>query len=170
MNWKPISIAFALFLLIGAIAISAVGVTELYKQIAPKSCEEFKQVGYIWLPKDVSKVFLNDTILLHFSMINGKTVTVAGMVSDGKISELSCLPASAHDFEVSMSDINALELATSMKPISTFVRLWRTGSILIEPNGKENQVKLAYADQLMTNDSEPVPEFIRNIFGKFVGK
>src|SRR3989338_475540 len=42
-------------------------------------------------------------------------------------------------------------------------------SIKINPNWKENELKLENAGSLTANDSEPVPEFIRNIFGKFVG-
>jgi hypothetical protein len=155
-------------LLIGTVAVGTITVNELYKKVAPTTCEEFLSVGYIWLPKDVSNIFMEDRIVLHFSMINGNEITVYGTVKSGAISKLQCDPFSNHDFEVWMSDLNALELATSEKPITTFVTLWRNDQIRLKANGKDNEKKLAYADQLVARDNEPVPVRIRNIFNKFI--
>jgi len=69
-----------------------------------------------------------------------------------------------------MSDVTALQLATSTKPVTTFVTLWRSGQIKVQPNGEENKRKLSYADQLVAQDNEPVPEWIRNFFSIYIDK
>jgi hypothetical protein len=156
-------------LLVGTIAIGTITVNELYKNTAPSSCKEFVyRNSFIWLPEKVSEIFIEDRIILHFSMLNGEDITVNGIVKKGRISELQCEPFAHHDFEVWMGDLNALELATSEKPITTFVKLWRRGQIKLEANGEDNQKKLEYADQLVGKDNEPVPEWIRNIFSKYL--
>lgn len=156
-------------LLVGSVVVGTIAVNEFYMDNFPKSCEEFVgRNSFIWLPEKVSDVFYGDIIILHFSMINGNNITIHGVVADSEITSLRCGRTSDYDFEVWMSDINAMELATSTKPVTTFVRLWRTGEIKIEPNGKENEMKLEYADQLMAQDDEPVPEWIRSIFGKYI--
>jgi hypothetical protein len=156
-------------LLVGTVAVGTITVNELYKKVAPSSCEEFVySSSFIWLPDKVSEIFMNDKVIIHFSMINGKGISVNGIVKKGRISQLQCEPFPGHDFEVWMSDLNALELGTSEKPITTFVRLWRNGQIELVAYGEENEKKLAYADQLVARDNEPVPEWIRNFFSRFI--
>jgi len=156
-------------LLIGSTMVGVITLNELYKNTAPKSCEEFLACSnFIWLPKNVSNLLYGDRINLHFHMVNGHEISVNGIVEKGAIKHLKCGRAADYDFEVWMSDVNAIQLATSTKPITTFVTLWRAGQIKVQPNGKENERKLAYADQLVAQDNEPVPEWIRNIFRRYI--
>ncbi len=101
-------------------------------------------------------------------MINGKEITTSGIVETQSINHLICKIPSNYDYEVWMSDVNALELATSTQPISTFVRLRKTGQIKLNANGKENEKLLAYEKQLLAKDNEPVPEWIREMFGHYL--
>ena len=166
---KIYALLIVVFLLVGTIAVASIKVNEFYRKYAPTTCEEALVIGYIWLPEDVSGLFMNDSVILHFSMLNGNEITGYGIVKKGRIGDLRCEPYPHHDYEVWMSDLNALELATSEKPITTFVRLWRSGQIRMKANGQENEMKLAYADQLVAQDQEPVPEGIRKMFGRFIG-
>jgi len=152
-------------LLIGS--VSAITLNELYKQSAPKTCKEY-QGSYIWLPEKVSDIMHGSTVNLHFYMFDGNEIIFNGIVKDSAITNLKCGRTDDYDFEVWMSDVNALQLATSDKPVTTFITLWRNGEIRFEANGKENEMKLAYADQLMAQDDEPVPEWIKQIFNKYV--
>jgi hypothetical protein len=169
-NMKKAFIFLALAaLLIGSVVVGTIAVTEQYKEIAPSSCEGFvSRNSYIWLPRAVSDVFDGDMVILHFSMVNGNEITVNGMVYRGAIVGLECGRTEDYDFEVWMSDLNALELATSEKPVTTYVRLWRSGEIRMEANGPENEMKLTYADMLLAQDDEPVPEWIRLMFGRYL--
>jgi hypothetical protein len=169
-NTHLLIIAVILILLIGSIAAGTIVLSELYKQIAPKSCDDFKAVenGYIWLPKSVSDIFKGAQVNLHFKMVNGNEISVNGIVEESKISRLECGRSSNYDFEIWMSDRDALELTVSDKPVTTFVTLWRKGNIRINANGIENEQKLAYADQLVAKDNEPVPDSIQKLFAKYV--
>jgi hypothetical protein len=156
-------------LLIGSVVAGGIVLSEVYKEAAPDTCEEFRAMsGYIWLPQSVSDIFLGDRVILHFSMHNGNEITGHGIVKHGMITDLECESPENYDFEVWMSDVNALQLATSEKPISTFVQLWRKGEIRIEANGPKNEMKLTYADMLVAQDDEPVPERIRDLFSVFL--
>jgi hypothetical protein len=156
-------------LLIGSVMGGGIVLNELYKVIAPDTCEDFLRLSdYIWLPGSVSDLFLGDIVILHFSMHDDNVITGHGTVSEGMITDLGCGRADVHDFEVWMSDANALQLATSEKPITTFVALWRRGDIRIEASSVENEMKLAHADMLMAKDDEPVPEGIRDAFSVFI--
>ncbi len=156
-------------LLVGSVVAGSIAVNKFYLKNVPSSCADFTGRNYfIWLPEKVSDVLYGDVVILHFSMIDGNSITIHGVVEDSAIARLRCGRTPDYDFEVWMSDINALGLATSVKPTTTFVRLWRTGEIRIEPSGKENEMKLAYADQLVAQDNEPVPEWIRELFGRYI--
>ncbi|MBN2121762.1 hypothetical protein JW721_01740 [Candidatus Micrarchaeota archaeon] len=123
--------------------------------------------GFIWLPESVSSLFLGDRVLLHFmSSLGSGELVISGVVSKGEIGDLSCGAAYDYDFEVWMSDANALELATSQKPVTTFLNLWKKGEIRLIPNGEENGRKLldALEDESVNSDSEAVPRWIRELF------
>ncbi|VVC02542.1 Uncharacterised protein [Candidatus Bilamarchaeum dharawalense] len=156
-------------LTIGSV-VSSIAVTEYYLTHIPSSCEQTisSDDEFIWLPTKVSDLFLSDRIILHFSFINGENIVINGEVLPNKITHLKCGSTVDYDYEVWMSDINALELATSTKPTTTFVRLWRTGEIRIIANGSENEQKLSHADMLVAQDYEPVPVWIRNLFSKYI--
>jgi hypothetical protein len=156
-------------LLVGSVVVGTIAVNDYYRQHAPTSCDEFiMRNSFIWLPEKVSDVFYGKKVILHFSMINGNNITVNGVVSESEITDLHCGRSADYDYEIWMSDLNALELATSTKPVTTFVRLWRSGQIKIKPNGSENELLLSKADLLLSQDDEPVPEWIRNIFGRYL--
>ncbi|MFH0737203.1 MAG: hypothetical protein V1827_00485 [Candidatus Micrarchaeota archaeon] len=156
-------------LLIGSIGLTTVAASELYKQNVPSSCTEMDvSRSFIWLPHKVSDIFMDDSLILHFAMLNGKEITVSGVVGDGGIYDLSCEIPESRDYEVWMSDLDALSLTASDKPITRFVTLWRTGAIRIEADGSENEQKLAYADQLLAQDDEPVPEWIQDLFSDLI--
>lgn len=166
---KIVSLSLLTVLLIGSIGLTTFAASELYKSNVPSSCEELDPSGsFIWLPHKVSDIFMGDTIILHFSMMNGGEVTVSGEVADGGIYDLSCTIPEDHDFEVWMSDLDALSLTASDKPITRFVTLWRSGDIQIEAGGPENGQKLSYADQLLSQDDEPVPEWIQELFSDLI--
>ena len=150
----------ALLLLISSAAaiIATSGSIEYY------CVEERIQNGYIWLPTEVSDLFLGDKVNLHFSMPNGNMYDVYGRVSGNRIAELHCGSSPDYDYDVSMGYMDALHLATSTKPVTKFVELWRSGNIVLEANSQENQEKLDNADLLVSSDDEPVPETIRNLF------
>jgi hypothetical protein len=143
---------------------------ELYKRVAPRTCQEFKDdFGLIWLPKKVSDFFKGDHILLHFSMINGENITVGGTVYDNEIGSLVCPDYARPDFEVWMSDREALALATSSRPVTTFVDFYKGGQIRIKAYGEDNQKKLAEGEKLAAEDDEPVPQYLRDVFSQFEG-
>ncbi len=154
------------FLLIGSLS-AGVGMNEYYKENAPRTCEDFLGVGYIWLPQSVSSLFMNDNLILHFSMANGNNITVYGDVQDHGIYDLSCSQSSPPDAEVWMDDYTAISLATSTKPITTFVEGWRSGRIVLNAYNKETESKLGKADQLVASDDESVPPMIRALFEPF---
>ena len=145
----------------------AVGGVALLENHPLQSCESFTaKNNFIWLPSAVSGHFEEDNLLLHFSTIQGNEFTVYGQVAENAIYPLSCEEKEEPDFEVWMSDIHALQLATSTEPTETFVNLWRSGEIQLEANGKENQKKLEAIDSLL-NEDEPVPKWIRDMFGRY---
>jgi len=142
----------------------ALGGSALFYDHHMQNCPAFTGDNkFIWLPTAVSEHFEGDSVALHFSTLQGNKFTVYGTVWENAIYPLSCKEKENLDFEVSMSDWNALTLATSLKPTETFVKLWRMGEITIAPHGEENEQKLEAADELIEQD-EPVPEAIRNIF------
>ena len=64
-----------------------------------------------------------------------------------------------------MSDLSALKLATSKKPIVAFVELMKAGDIKLittEPS------LLQRAEELASADNEPIAKSIRNFFGQFI--
>jgi hypothetical protein len=126
--------------------------------------EENVRHGYIWLPARVSDLFLGGKVNLHFSMPNGNRYDIYGTVQDQEISGLHCGASAEYDYDVSMGYMDALHLATSTKPVTTFVGLWRSGNIILEANGQENQEKLDNTGLLVSTDDEPVPEPIRSLF------
>jgi hypothetical protein len=156
-------------LLIGTVVTGSIILNELYRSIAPSTCEEVvSEISKIWLPEVVSDYFYNDEITIHFDMINGNTITVHGTAYDEGIRDLRCERESAIDFEVWMSDVTAIELATSTKPITTAVTRWKSGFMEVVAYGPENQKKLEGADKLVEYDNEPVPEKIREYLQQFI--
>ncbi len=148
----------------GSLITTTFFVNDFYNKISYENCNQyFLNQHYIWLPKTVSDIFHNDKINLYFRLSNGKISIINGIVKDHGIYSLNCGSNNA-DFDVYMSDLNALELATSTKPITTFVRLWENDEITIRAT---NSSKLQYSEQLLQNDHEPVPEDIRNFFNKY---
>jgi hypothetical protein len=153
-------------ILIGSVTTTALALTEYYKANAPETCHEALGVGYIWLPESISNLFMGDNVVLHFSMVNGKNITVYGAIADHGIYDLRCSPLDVeYDADVWMSDETAIYLATSTTPITTFVTNWRNGKIIIETHNQETEEKLSMADELVANDFEPVPISIRIVFG-----
>jgi len=145
----------------------AVGGAALLENHPLQNCESFTAKNkFIWLPGAVSEHFEGDRITLHFSTIQGNEFTVYGKVNSDGIYPLACEEKEESDFEVWMSDVHALQLATSTEPTETFVNLWRNGEIQLVANGEENQKKLEATDLLLKED-EPVPEWIRNIFSRY---
>jgi len=157
---KYFLVAIALLLLVS----SAAAIIATSDSIEYYCVEERIQSGYIWFPAEVSDLFLGDKINLHFKMPNGNMYDVHGTVRDHEISGLHCGVSQEYDYDVSMGYMDALHLATSTKPVTKFVELWRSGNIILQPNGQENQEKLDNADLLVSTDDEPVPELIRNLF------
>jgi hypothetical protein len=155
-------------LLIGSV-VGGIALSDYYKEVVPHTCEGLLEVAsYIWLPESVSDLFMDDEVILHMRMYEGTEVTGHGLVRQGKLTEFGCGRTESYDFEIWMSDVNAMQLATSEKPITTFVTLWRRGEIRVEANGTENEMKLANADMLVAQDDEPVPEAIRDAFSVFL--
>ena len=133
-----------------------------------QSCDAFTSGNkFIWLPSAVSEHFDGAQLTLHFSTFAGNNFTVYGEVTKEAIYPLTCEETKEADFEVWMSDWNALQLATSQEPTETFVKLWRSGEITLVANGEENQEKLE-ATQELVNQDEPVPEYIRSIFLRYL--
>lgn len=162
---KNVILLLIFFLLVGS-TLSGLVVNELYKTIVDRL--ECKEGGYIWLPKKVSELFYGDTLNLHFFLLDGRQIHSYGVVSEGKISNLKCGSTSDYDFDISMTDINAIELSISDKPVTTFVHLWRAGQIKVKSSNLANEEKLDYADQMVAFDNEPVPENIQNITKRYV--
>jgi len=154
---------FLAALLVGSVAIAAFGVNQFYRNVAPSSCEELHlgNDSSVWLPQKVSDAFMGDKVIFHFAMVNGNEITFSGVVEKGGIAQLRCGTIPDYDYEIWMSDANALELATSTKPVTTGAKLWRSGQIRIKAGSPENEKKFAYADQLVAEDDEPVPEWVR---------
>jgi len=158
-----ISAYYALFIL--TIASLGMQPTTLQK-LVPDDCQSLPLEGrYVWIPNSVSQVFDESTINLHFSTIKGNQINIWGEVQNGKISPLHCGRSNNYDYEVWMSDLNAIELATSDKPITTFQNLRRQGQIRIEANGEKNQQRLDAASVLENRDNEAVPQSIQDFFG-----
>ena len=135
-------------------------------------CNDMKSHDYfIWLPKTVSDYFYSDKINLDFRLlgsikeVNVSILKINGIVRDSKIASLKCGSIDA-DYTVYMSDWTAVDLATSKTPITTFRNGWKSGSIKIIPKNTELANKLYYADQILKDDNEPVPENIRKTFEK----
>ncbi|MFH2101389.1 MAG: hypothetical protein ABII71_04875 [Candidatus Micrarchaeota archaeon] len=156
-------------LFIGSVAAGTIAASELYLENVPGSCQELDvENGYIWLPGKVSDLFSGKLLILHFALISGNEVTVSGTVGQGGIYGLECGETENADYEIRMSDLNAIELATSTRPVMTFVRLWRQGQIELEPHGEDNGRLLLQEGRLMAQDDEPVPESIRVMFGQLL--
>jgi hypothetical protein len=133
--------------------------------LIPSSCGQIPLEGkYIWLPESVSQVFDGSIVNLHFGTMQGNEISLFGYVSGQKIQNMECGRSQNYDYEVWMSDVNAISLAISDKPISTFQKLRRSGEIKVEARGEENQKRLDDAAALEKEDNEPVPATIRRFF------
>jgi hypothetical protein len=154
---------FLAALLVGSVAVGAFGVNQFYKNVAPSSCEELQldNASSVWLPQKVSEAFMGDKVIFHFAMVNGNDITFSGVVEKGEIAHLRCGIIPDYDYEIWMSDADALELATSTKPVTTGADLWRSGQIKIRAGSPEDEKKFAYANTLVAEDDEPVPEWVR---------
>ena len=143
------------------------GQSIMLEKALPDSCSDLPLEGrYVWLPKSVGEVFDGSTINLHFSTIRGK-IDVWGKVQNGRIAPLRCGRSQNYDYEIWMSDVDAISLATSDEPISTFQQLRRGGRIEVDANGEENERRLEDAEALENEDDEPVPGTIQGFFGAF---
>lgn len=150
-------------------AIAIISLTILtsshYLDLIPDSCDQIPLEGkYIWLPNSVSEIFEDSIINLHFNTMRGNEISLYGYVSGQKIQNMKCGRSQNYDYEVWMSDLNAIALATSNKPITTFQQLRREGQIKVKANGEENKQRLNDADILETQDDEAVPGSIQNFF------
>ncbi len=157
------------FVLLALLAIGTIGagiiLSENYFGIVNSlAC---KSTNWVWLPQSVGTIFEGKKIGLHFLLVNGKTVDEWGTVKNARIQNMQCTKPSNIDFDVTMDDRTAIELATSQKPITSFVTAWKTGKINVVAHGKENEQLLAYANQLMAQDTEAVPDNIRNVIGQY---
>ncbi len=123
---------------------------------------------YIWLPDSVAEFFHGKAINLDFLMGTGETWRLNGIVNGNGIGQLKCDHEIQCDYQITMSDKTAIELATSFQPIRAFVAYWKAGAIGITANGNENTVALAEGEKLLlAEDDEPVPESIRNYFDQY---
>ena len=148
-----------------AVAMLSLAFMATGSSIIPSSCAQIPLEGkYIWLPSLVSQMFDGSTVNLHFNTMQGNEISLHGYVSGQKIQNMECGRASNYDYEVWMSDFNAISLATSKNPISTFQKLRREGEIKVDANGEENEKRLEDAAVLEDEDDEPVPQSIRLFF------
>jgi len=153
-------LAIMLIVLVGTVAVGITLETKLQEL-----CNDLDKADnyYIWLPKSVSNFFNNEKINLDFKVAQGLNFGINGIVKEQRITNIKCGIAEDYSYFVSMSDRNAIELATSDKPITTFVKLWRAGGITVKPKDVEKEVKLREAETLLTkNDNEPVPDEIQD--------
>ncbi|MCX8194810.1 MAG: hypothetical protein N3G22_01755 [Candidatus Micrarchaeota archaeon] len=163
--WKKACIAVAV-LLIALLSFFFVGSIA----IAEFSCDYLTEGNayYIWLPKSVSSYFEGERINLEFIMPHGGILKINGVVKPGEIGELRCGNPYEHSYFVSMTWREALELATSDKPITTFMRLKNSGKIIVSPKGIDKFEKLLAAQQtLVEDDGEPVPQHVQEQFSKY---
>lgn len=150
-------------ILAGFIAILLVGAITLETKMQ-EICDDLNKTegNFIWLPRSVSNFFYNEKINLDFEVARGLNLIINGIVKEQRITDIKCGIAEDYGYWVSMSDRNAIKLATSDKPITTFVRLWKTDEINVKPKNVEKEVKLREAETLLTkNDNEPVPDEIQ---------
>lgn len=128
--------------------------------------------SYIWLPKNVSNYFYSDKINLDFRLIgsikelNISVLKINGIIQDWKITDLKCGSTPDSDYNVFISDFTAIDLATSKTPITSFRNEWKRGEIKIVPKDSYHTNKLNYADLILNEDNESVPENIREYFEK----
>jgi len=133
---------------------------------------------YIWLPDLVGNFFDGAQINLHFRMVSGETLDVCGNVEKPEYDGAHARPAGIYglswavcrepDYDVSMSDANAISLATSTAPMRTFSSLQDGGSIAVTPYGEGNAAKYRYAKaNFLSMDGQAVPQGIREYFGQF---
>lgn len=152
-----LALAFAAFL-IGSIAF------------AEFSCDYLGEGNtyHIWLPKSVTAYFSEETINLEFLMPQGNVLAVTGRVGRSGIGDLRCGSSREHGYFVSMTWREAVLLATSNTPITTFQQLRGQGKIMVVPNGIDKMQKLAEAEgTLPMDDGQPVPSGIQGDFGKY---
>lgn len=175
MDRSAIIVVIVFVLLIGSIGLASIKVSQDYAKLAPTACNQtyMKQHKlYIWLPGQVSDVFYERRINLQFNMINGNTILVNGIVDNDRITQLKCGSSTDYDFNVTMSDLDALKLATSTTPILEFRNLMKAGSIKIVPKDSSKytpQILEEMADRMIEDGEEPVPFGIRNYFRQFLG-
>ncbi|GEM_PF-1604202 len=139
--------------------------------------------GYIWLPDLVANYFNGKDISLHFYLASGEVLDVCGKVYPAgatiprfnlaaprpSITELDWKICDKPDYDVSMSDLNAVSLATSLTPIRTFASLMDKGEIKVNPHGEENAIRFQYAyNEFRQMDGQEVPADIREIFQKYL--
>ncbi len=164
-----------LLVLIGSIGLAAVKLTDEYVRMAPTACSDAfisNANPYVWLPRSVSGVFYGQTINLHFDMVNGYRIDFYGVVHDGKLQNLKCGSTVDYDFDVTMSDLEALRLATSSRPIASFRDSWQGGSIQMkarDPKWQQESLE-RLAETLTSGSEEPVPEDIQSFFSQFLDK
>jgi len=169
MDSKLLIIVLLAIATIGSVVAGTVYFTAAWKKDAPSTCDAvLTQINYVWLPESITNITMGKNINLHFAMINGDEISYTGVVGKGALRNLRCGRSEDYDFEVWMDDASAFQLATSIKPITDAVRLWRSGKITIKANGAENEKVLGYADRLVAQDNEPVPGPIRSAFGYYV--
>lgn len=161
-------VALIVIAILAGTAIAGTSVASMYHDMfSNANCEEYNTGhGFIWLPRSVSDIFQGDTVIIHFVSMTNDELVVNGKVVSGAIYPIKCGRADDYDYELWMGVWNAFELATSEKPVTTFVRLWRSGQITIIPNGEENALKLLEAEENenVREDAEPVPQYIREGF------
>ena len=157
-----LGVAF-LFILVAGVALAEPVQQNAYAYL----CQQLSgdTAHYIWLPQTVSRFFMGKTLNLRFAMTGGDIWPVYGLVQDGAIRQLRCGESAAADYSVSMSDQTAVDLATSLMPITTFANGWKSGRIRIEAHGAANAQRLQEGEAALTaSDDEPVPERIRQYF------
>jgi hypothetical protein len=164
-----LAIAFAV-LTMGSVLVGTTALNDYFKTHVATVCDDDSIVenSFIWLPEKVSDLFYGNRVNLVFTMFDGNEFKVNGVVARGKITGLRCGMDDGRDFDVRMSDVTAVSLATSTRPVRDFVTMWRTDRITVMGQGDEKGRKLAYAEQLMAQDDEPVPERIRGFFSRFI--
>lgn len=181
---KPSGLHGKVLLFIAAFLLLGIGAIISYQNI-PASFWKGLDIssGYIWLPDIVANYFEGKRISLHFYLSSGEVLDVCGtVIPQGKsisrfnmvaprpsITELSWSVCDEWDYDVSMSDFNALSLATSTTPTRTFASLMDSGEIKVKPNGQDNALRFQYAyNEFRRQDGQPVPDDIRAIFEPYL--
>lgn len=180
MKQERIITLFAMFLI--AIAVVSSGMIVAYAATPVSFWKSLDLSGrYIWLPDIVGNFFEGSQISLHFHMLSGETLDVCGTVetaggslsaghkgSPAGIFSLSWATCANADYDVSMSDGDALSLATSTTPMRTFSSLEDAGNMVVKPRGDGNAAKYRYAKaNFLVLDGQAVPQGIRDYFSAY---